>query len=80
MSFISYSFAENKLVYTNKLLPFNIKLISPIQKYPKIIESYACILKVFVVIVLLHINFLISIRIKPSFKPWTAAKKGTRSE
>ena len=27
----------------NKLLPFNMKSINPIQKYPHIIESDACI-------------------------------------
>ena len=30
--------------------PESIKSINPIQKYPNIIESYACILKIFVVI------------------------------
>ena len=35
---------ENKLVEFNKILPFNIKSINPIQKYLHIIELYACIL------------------------------------
>ena len=43
LSLFLYSFRENKFVYSNKLLPFNIKSI-----YNKIIESYACILKIFV--------------------------------
>ena len=48
------------LVKSVKLLPLNIKLINPIQKYPHITESYACILKIFVIIFLLPINFMIS--------------------
>ena len=60
---------ENKLVYSNRLLPFNIKPINPIQKYPHIIESYACILKIFVVIFLMPINFLISCGICSTLKP-----------
>ena len=35
---------ENKLVYSNKPFPFNIKSVNPIQKYPYITESYACTL------------------------------------
>ena len=31
----------------------SIKSINPIQKYPHIIESYACILKIFVIMFLL---------------------------
>ena len=51
-----------------KLLPLTIKLINPIQKYPRINESYACIVKIFFVILdpfvlSLPINFLISFRI-----------------
>ena len=34
-----------------KLLPFSLKSINPIQKYPHFIEFYTCILKIFVVIV-----------------------------
>ena len=53
------------------LLPANIKLINPIQKYPHITESYACILKMFAVMFLLCkaenevrlINVLISLGI-----------------
>ena len=33
--------AENKYVYSDKLLPFNIKPINIIQKYPHIIELSA---------------------------------------
>ena len=58
LSFISYLFGENKSVHSNKLLPFNMKSINTIQKYPNIIESYVCILKIFVIIYLLPINFL----------------------
>ena len=38
------SFGENKCLYSNKLLLFNIKSINPVQKYPHNIESCACIL------------------------------------
>ena len=43
-----------------KLLSLSITLINPIQKYPHITESYACILKMFAVMFLLLIIFLIS--------------------
>ena len=39
-----YSVGENKFVYCNKFLAFNIRSINPIQKYLHIIESNACIL------------------------------------
>ena len=54
------SFGEKKLKKSVKLLPLRIKSINPIQKYPLIIESYACILKIFVKNVDWSINFLIS--------------------
>ena len=54
---------QNKLVSFNKLLPFNIKSISPIQKYPHIIELYAYTEKIFVAIFLSPIKFLISFEI-----------------
>ena len=56
-------FGEKTFVYSVKLLPSNIKLINLIQKYPHIIESYACILKIFVLMFLLSINVLISLGI-----------------
>ena len=31
-----------------KILPLSIKSVNPIQKYPKIMESYACFLKILV--------------------------------
>ena len=37
-----------------------MKSINPIQKYPQITESYACILKIFVCMFLLPINILVS--------------------
>ena len=58
LSLFSYSIRENKLACSNKLLPYNIKSINSIQKFPHMIESYACTLKIFVVIFLLPINFL----------------------
>ena len=43
-------FGEKRFVYQVKVFPASIKSIKLIQKYPRIIESYACILKMFVVI------------------------------
>ena len=51
-SFFSKLFGEKRFVYSVKVFPLNIKSIKPIQKYPHIIESYACILKIFVVMFL----------------------------
>ena len=53
-------FGEERFVKSVKLLPLIIKSINLIQKYPHITESYACYLKMFVTIVELSINFLIS--------------------
>ena len=41
-------------------MPLNIKSIKPIEKYPHITESYACILTIFVTTIDLSINVLIS--------------------
>ena len=60
MSFFWYSLGENKFVYSNKRLPVNIKSINPIQKYPHVIEWYAFILQIFVMIFLFPMNFVIS--------------------
>ena len=39
------SSSTNEFVYSNnKLYPFSIKLINPIQKYPVTTESYGCTL------------------------------------
>ena len=46
-SFFLYFLGENKFVYSNKLLPFNMKSIYLIQKYPHSIELYGCILFLF---------------------------------
>ena len=43
-------FGEKIFVNTAKVFPLSIKSINPIQKYPHIVESYACTLKTFVVI------------------------------
>ena len=40
LSFFSYSLVENNLLYSNKLLSFNMKSINPVQKYLQIIELY----------------------------------------
>ena len=42
-SFFLYLLGENKFIYSDKLLPLNTNLISPIQKHPQNIESYTCI-------------------------------------
>ena len=41
---IHICYEKSNFYNLNKLLPFNIKSINPIQKYGHIIESYACIL------------------------------------
>ena len=46
-------FGEKRFVYSIKVFPASIKSVKPIQKYPHIIELYACILKIFVIIILL---------------------------
>ena len=45
-----------------------MKQINPAQKYPHIIESYACILKIFAVTIDLSINILISFGISSTPK------------
>ena len=62
-SFFLKSLGEKRFVYPVKLLPLNIKSINAIQKYPHIIESYACILRIFVLIFLFLINVSISLGI-----------------
>ena len=67
------SFGERRLVKFVRLLPLSIKSINPIQKYPHITESYACILKIFVTTVNLSVdllkNLLISFGICSNPKP-----------
>ena len=53
-------FGEKRFVYSANVFPASIKSIKPIQKYPHIIESYACILKIFILMFLLLINVFIS--------------------
>ena len=62
-SFFLKLFGEKGLVKPVSLLPLSIKSINPIQKYPHIIELYACILKMLVCVFLLPISFMISFRI-----------------
>ena len=52
-SFFLKLFGEKRFVNSVNVFPLSIKSINPILKYPQIIESYACILKVFVVMFLL---------------------------
>ena len=59
-SFFSKLFGKKRFVYSVKVFALNIKSINPIQKYRHITESYACILKMFVLMFLLLINVLIS--------------------
>ena len=59
---------ENIFVKYFRLLPCNIKSINPMQKYPHIIKSQACILKIFVIIFLLTIKPLISSRMCSTLK------------
>ena len=54
------SFGEKRFVNLVKVFPASIKSINPIQKYLHIIESYNCILKIFVFMFLLPINVQIS--------------------
>ena len=56
-SFFLKLFGEKILAKSVKLSPSSIKSINPIQKYPHITESYACILTIFVCMFLLPINF-----------------------
>ena len=71
LSFFLKLFGEKNFVYSFKVFPASLKSIKPIQKYPHIIESYGCILKIFVLmfllllllLLLLSINALISLGI-----------------
>ena len=62
-SFYLKLFDEKIFAKSVKVFSLNIKSINPIQKYPHIIESYACILKMFVLMFLFLINVLISLGI-----------------
>ena len=53
-------FGEKRFVNSVKVFPARIKSINPIQIYPHIIEWDACILKIFVMFLLL-INAIISL-------------------
>ena len=53
-------FGEKRLVKSVKLLPLSIRSIKATQKYPHIIDSFACILKIFVFMFLFPIRFMIS--------------------
>ena len=48
-SFFLKLFGEKRFVNSVKVVPTSIKSINPIQKYPPITESFACTLKMFVV-------------------------------
>ena len=61
-------FRKTRFVNSVKVFPASIMSISPIQKYPHIIESYACILKIFVSMFLLPIIVLISFGIYSTLK------------
>ena len=59
-SFFSKLFGEKRFLNSVKVFLLNIKSINPLKKYPHITELYACILKTFVLMFLLLINYLIS--------------------
>ena len=61
-------FGAKRLIKTVKVLSASIKWINPIQKYPHIMESYACILKTFGTTIDLSINILISFGIWATLK------------
>ena len=61
-SFVLKLFGEKRFV-KSAVFPASIKLTKPIQKYLHIIESYACTLKIFVLMSLLLINLFISLGI-----------------
>ena len=68
-SFFLKLFGEKRFVYSVKVFPLSIKSINSIQKYPHIIESNACTLKIFVAIDKEQpINALISFGICPTPK------------
>ena len=52
-------FGEKRFAYSVKVFPATIKSIKPIQKYPHIIESDTCTLKIIVVILLLLLLLLL---------------------
>ena len=58
--FLLKLFGEEKLVKSVKVLHLIIKSINPIQDYLHIIESYACIMKIFVTAIDLSTNIIIS--------------------
>ena len=60
LSFFLKLFGEKRFVNSVKVFPVSIKSRKPIQNYLHIIESYACTLKIFVLMFLLLINVLIS--------------------
>ena len=62
-SFFFKSEGENKFVKSVNFLPDNIKSTNPMEKYPHITESFACIRKMLDIMFLFPINFLISLGI-----------------
>ena len=61
------NFCENKFVKSFRLSPLNTKSINSMQKYPQMIESYAFILKIFVMIFSLPIHFLIPFEMRSCY-------------
>ena len=62
-SFFFKSEGENKFVKSVNFLLDNIKSTNPMEKYPHITESFACIRKMLDIMFLFPINFLISLGI-----------------
>ena len=50
LSFFLKLFRAQRLVKSVKVFSGSMKSINPIEKYPHVIESYACILKIFAII------------------------------
>ena len=67
-SFFLKLFGAKRFVNSVKVFPASLKSVKPIEKYLHIIESNACILKVFLVMFLSLINALISIGIRSTPK------------
>ena len=58
--FVLNLFGEKRFVNSVKVFHAGINSTKPIQKYPHIIQSFACILKIFVFMFLSLVNVLIS--------------------
>ena len=60
LSFFLKSLGENELVKSVSFLLASIKSMNPTQKYPHIIELFACTRKMLAIMFLFPTNYLIS--------------------